>query len=139
MHHPNSLYIATQLSTSNEENQQPEHVSINTSTSESSSSSSSSENPTRKGWAFSVSGKEEAFRARARMEAQRKNELSSKSSFDDDASDDDSSDSNAAQPKTVKGWGRKLHAGRILLFSIGLECYLQPKTGQTIHTKKTRH
>ena len=44
-----------------EEEQQPEHVSINTSSSELSSSSSSSKNPTRKGWAFSVSEKEEAF------------------------------------------------------------------------------
>jgi hypothetical protein len=78
MHHPNSLFNATKPSMSNEENQQPEHVSINTSTSELSCSSSSSKIPTRKGWAFSVSGKEEAFRAQTRIEAQRKNELSSK-------------------------------------------------------------
>ena len=53
-------------------------------------------------------------------------------SSDDDSSDDDLSDSNAAQPKTVKGQGRKLHAGRILISSVNMECYLQPKTGQTI-------
>ena len=53
-------------------------------------------------------------------------------SSDDDLSDDDLSDSNAAQPKTLKGRECKLHTGRILLFSIGLEIYLQPKTGQTI-------
>ena len=135
MHHPHSPFTATKPSTPNVEGeQQPEHVSINTSSSESSSSSKSSESssssssskiPTRKGRVCSVSGKAEAIQAR--MQAQRENEL-----FSNSSSDDDSSDSNAAQPKTVKGWGRKLHAGRILLFSIGLECYLQPKTGQTI-------
>ena len=106
---------------SNEENQQPEHVSINTSTSESSSSSSSSEIPTKKGCAFSVSGKKEAFRARARMEAQRKIELSSKSLFDNDSTDNDSSDddlsySNAAQPKTVKGQGLQAPHGKNFAF-----------------------
>ena len=113
MHHPNSLFNGTKLSTSNEENQQPEPPFPL---------------PTRKGCAFSVSGKEEAFRAQASMKAQRKKSSRKKSSrknsskslsdddssdddssdedsSDDDSSDDDSSDSNAVQPKTVKGRG----------------------------------
>ncbi len=50
------------------------------------------------------------------MEAQRKNELSSKSSSDVDSSDDDLSDSNVAQSKTVKGWGSQAPRGKDVAF-----------------------
>jgi hypothetical protein len=85
--------------------------------------------PLRKGSAYPVSGKEEAFRAQVRMKDQRKNSSRKKSSkslsdddssdddsSDDDSSDDDSSDSNAAQPKTVKGWGSQAPRGKNLAF-----------------------
>ncbi len=76
--------------------------------------------PLRKGSAFPMSGKEEAFRAQVRMKDQRKNSSKSSSdddssdtdSSDDDSSDDDSSDSNAAQPKTVKGRGSQTPRGK---------------------------
>ncbi len=107
MHHPHSPFNATKPLTPNvEEEQQPEHVSINTSSSELSSSSKSSESsrslcsvsgkeetaqqnqqpepplplPLRKGSAFSVSGKEEAFRAQVRTTDQHKNSSHGKSS-----------------------------------------------------------
>ena len=67
----------------------------------------------RKGSAFSVSRKEEAFRAQVRMKDQRKN---SSDSSDDDSSDDDSSDSNAAQPKTVKGQRSQAPRGKNFAF-----------------------
>ncbi len=83
MHHPHSPFTATRLSKPNvEEEQQPEHVSINTSSSELSSSSKSSESsslssspeiPTMKGGACSMSGKEETIR-QARMKDQCKNQ-----------------------------------------------------------------
>jgi hypothetical protein len=117
VHHPHSPFNATKLSTFNlEEKQQPEHVSINTSSSELSRFSSSPQIPTGKGRACSVSEKEEAIRAQARMQAQRKTELFSNYSSDDDSSDDDSSDSNAAQPKSVKGRGSQAPRGKNFAF-----------------------
>jgi hypothetical protein len=117
VHHPQPPFNATKPSTSNlDKKQHPEHVSINTSSSESSRFSSSPQIPTGKGWACSVSGKEESIRAQARKQAQRKTELFSNSSSDDDSSDDDSSDSNAAQPKTVKGWGLQAPHGKNFAF-----------------------
>ena len=93
-----------------------------------------SPSPTRKGYAFSVSGKEEAFRAQERMKDQTNKSSQKKSSHgkssksstdddssdndssDDDSSDDDSSDSNAAQPKTMKGPGSQAPRGKNLAF-----------------------
>ncbi len=71
IHHPHSPFTATKMSPHDVEGkQQPEHVSMNTSSSEpssssksseSSSSSSSPENPTMKGRACSMAGKEETI------------------------------------------------------------------------------
>ncbi len=83
MHHPHSPFTATKPSTPDvEDEQQSEHVSMNTSSSESSSLPKSSESssslsspkiPTMKGGACSMARKEETIR-QARMQAQRKNQ-----------------------------------------------------------------
>jgi hypothetical protein len=50
------------------------------------------------------------------MQAEHKNELSSKSSSYNDSSDDDLSDSNAAQPKIVKGQELQAPRGKDFVF-----------------------
>ncbi len=118
LHHPKSSFFASKPSMSNVDEEQPaEHVSKKSSSKELSSSSESSE-------------------------------LTSSSS----SSDDDSAAGKAAPPLTGKGQefsekkSRKVRLikqeskinlgpicpGRILISSVGLECYLQPKTGPTI-------
>jgi hypothetical protein len=109
-----------------------------------------SPSPLRKGSAFSVSGKEEAFQAQVRMKDQCKNssrKKSSKSLSDDDSSDDDSSDDdssdddlsdmNAAQPKTVKGWGLQAPHGKSFDFQQKYGMLHSQKQVKQFHTKKT--
>jgi hypothetical protein len=126
VHHPHTPFNATKPSTPYvKEEQQPEHVSINTSSSELSSSSKSSELSSS---LCSVSGKEETIQ-QARMQAQRKNQqpepplpspLRKGSAF--------------SVSRKEEAWvgDHKLHAGRMLISSVNMECYLQSKTGQTI-------